>query len=46
MKWLEHKRKSNGRVWKVIGGVALVVIAAELITNLRDIKRLVHIHTM
>ena len=46
MKWLEHKKPSNGKVWKVIGGVALAVIAAELIANMRDIKRLVQIHTM
>ena len=46
MKWFEHKQKSNGMLWKVIGGVALAVITAELIANFSDIKRLVRIHTM
>jgi hypothetical protein len=47
MKLLARKKhKSNGTVWKVVGGVALAVVTAGLIANLHDIKRLIHMHTM
>lgn len=39
-------KKSNGRVWKLIAGVALGFIAVEVLMNLRDIKRYIHISMM
>ena len=46
MKLFAKKHKSNGKVWKLVGGVALAVVTAGLIANLHDIKRLIHMHTM
>lgn len=33
-------------VWKIIGGVALVAVAAAMIVSLPDIKRYIRISTM
>ena len=41
-----NDNKSDGKFWKVIGGVALALVTAGLIANMHDIKRLVRIHTM
>jgi hypothetical protein len=45
MKLCEHK-KSNGRIWSFVAGVALVAFAAGLIANFADIKRYIKITTM
>lgn len=45
MKLFNHK-KSNGLVWKLIGGVALAAVAAGVVANLPDIKRYIKITTM
>jgi len=45
MKLFERK-KSNGTVWKVAGGMALAALAAGLIANFNDLRRLLKIHTM
>lgn len=45
---LERKtRKSGGLgVWSIIGGAALVIMAAAVLTSLPDIKRYIKISTM
>ena len=39
-------KNRNSLVWKLVGGVALALFAAGVISNLRDIKRYVRISTM
>ena len=40
-------RKSGGMsVWSIVGGAALVVMAAAVLVNLPDIKRYIKISTM
>jgi hypothetical protein len=34
------------RMWKIIGGVALALVATGVITQLRDIRRYIKISTM
>lgn len=46
MKPLREQQKSNGKIWRVIGGVALAVVTAGLIANFHDIKRYIRITTM
>lgn len=41
-----YPRKSARSVWSLVGGLALVAIAAGLIVNLPDIKRYIRITTM
>ena len=45
-KSLEIRRHTGGNLWKIIGGVALAVAAAVVITNLHDIRRYIKISTM
>jgi len=40
------KKKSNGTVWKVLGGAALALLAAGVVVNFPDIKRYIKISTM
>ena len=47
MKLFERKKKKkNGMVWKMVGGVALAAFAAGLIANVGDLKRYIKISTM
>ena len=46
MRLTDCEKSSNGKVWKVIGGVALVALAVGLVYNLPDIKRYIKITTM
>jgi hypothetical protein len=45
---LEHKHHRSGglSVWSVVGGAALLVLAAAVLVNLPDIKRYIKISTM
>ena len=39
--------QANGQlVWKIIGGAAIALVAAGVISNLNDIKRYIKISTM
>lgn len=38
--------RSGHLVWKIVGGMALAVVAAGLIASLDDIKRYIKISTM
>jgi hypothetical protein len=46
MNLLKRKETSNHIVLKVIGGAALGLLAAGLIFNFTDIKRIIRISTM
>ena len=46
MNILKRKETSNHIVLKVIGGAALGLLAAGLIFNFTDIKRIIRISTM
>lgn len=46
MRLIGTNKSSNGRVWKVFGGVALAAFAAVVIVNFQDIKRMIKIHMM
>lgn len=46
MKLFERKKKSNGLIWKLVGGVGLAALAAGLVVNLHDIRRYIKITTM
>lgn len=46
MNLLKRKETSNHIVLKVIGGAALGLLAAGLIFNFSDIKRIIKISTM
>ena len=37
---------SGHLVWKIVGGVAIAVVATALITSLPDIKRYIHMTRM
>jgi hypothetical protein len=39
-------KSSAGLAWKVVGGLALAVVAVGLITSLHDIRRYIKISTM
>jgi len=42
-----NQRKHSGhRVWKLVGGVALAVVAAGLIASMGDIRRYIRITRM
>lgn len=41
-----QKKESNHIVWKIIGGAAVGLVVAGLITNFSDIKRYIKISTM
>ena len=45
---LEGKRRKSGGlgVWSILGGAALVIMAAAVLTSLPDIKRYIKISTM
>lgn len=44
---LRNRRPSSGvGVWSIIGGVALVAVAALVIVSIPDIKRYIKISTM
>lgn len=44
---VRRERKSSGMsVWSIIGGVALVAVAAAVIVSIPDIKRYIRISTM
>ena len=45
---LESKRRKSGGlgVWSILGGAALVIMAAAVLTSLPDIKRYIKISTM
>jgi hypothetical protein len=38
--------QSSHLVWKIIGGAALALVAAGVISNLHDIRRYIRISTM
>ncbi len=40
------KRSSNHLVWKIVGGAALALAAAGIITSLHDIRRYIRISRM
>lgn len=40
------KRSSGISVWSIVGGIALVAVAATVIASLPDIKRYIKISTM
>lgn len=46
MKLFHRKESPKKTVWKVIGGAALALVAAGVITNFSDIKRYIKISTM
>lgn len=46
MKLFNHKKSSNGLVWKLVGGVALAAFAAGVVANFNDIKRYIKITMM
>ncbi len=46
MKLFEIRKKSNGKIWKMIGGAALAMVAAGVVANFRDIARYIRITTM
>ena len=46
MSLFNQKNKSNHIVWKIVGGAALGLVVAGLITNFSDIKRYIKISTM
>jgi len=39
-------KTTSGLVWKVVGGMALAVVAVGLITSLNDIRRYIRISSM
>lgn len=41
-----NNEESNGRLWKMIGCVALAALTVGVIANLHDIKRYIRITTM
>ncbi|MDQ3013801.1 MAG: hypothetical protein M3X11_24240 [Acidobacteriota bacterium] len=43
---LFRRRKENHAIWKIVGQVALVAVAAGVIAMLPDIKRYIKISTM
>jgi hypothetical protein len=40
------EKSSNGKVWRVVGSVALAALVVGVIYNLPDIKRYIKITTM
>ncbi len=40
------RRKSNHKVWKIIGGAVMAAVAAGVIANFSDIKRYIRISSM
>jgi hypothetical protein len=44
--FLKPKKKTNHKVWKVVGGVALAALAAGLIVSFPDIKRYIKMSSM
>lgn len=42
----EKKKKSNGLIFKILGGAALGLLAAGIVISLPDIKRYIKISTM
>jgi len=42
----ENKKSSGMNIWTIVGGAALVVMAAAVLVNLPDIKRYIKISTM
>jgi len=40
------RRKKSNKVWKIVGGAALAVVAAGVIANISDIARYIRISTM
>ena len=41
-----QKKSSNHLTWKLIGGAALLAVAAGVVVNFPDIKRYIKISTM
>jgi hypothetical protein len=43
---MECKSSSGRRIWKIVGGAALVLVAATVIASLDDIRRYIRIMRM
>jgi len=43
---IRRRNSTGGSLWKIIGGVALAVTVAVVLTNLHDIRRYIKISRM
>ncbi|HEY0547744.1 MAG TPA: hypothetical protein VGC91_20355 [Pyrinomonadaceae bacterium] len=42
----DHRKSSHVSIWYIVGGAALVLVAAGVLTSLHDIRRYLRIRSM